>query len=249
MNKVKIAISIDKNILDVVDSKIDNSIIRSRSQAIEYFLQKGLKEQKIETAVILLRGDQHEIVLKQFQGSTLIKKQLDFFLEHQIKSVFLVTQHSKYMNAILEQISESNLNVKILESDAKGNAEALLAVRDVLQGNFVVLSGDTYNEFDLQKMITKHLESGKVATMGLMTADTPSDFGSVSLDGDVIVSFEEKAKSAQSHVVNAGFYIFSKKIFSFFDKTISLEKDLFPKLAKENQLIGFFTHGLYKHFE
>ena len=48
MKKAKIAISLDNALLRLVDSKVDGSIMRSRSQAIEYFLKKGLKEQSEE---------------------------------------------------------------------------------------------------------------------------------------------------------------------------------------------------------
>jgi len=37
IKKPKIAISLDKSLLDLVDSKVDGSVIRSRSQAMEFF--------------------------------------------------------------------------------------------------------------------------------------------------------------------------------------------------------------------
>ena len=36
MSKPKIAISLDKSLLELVDSKVDGSVIRSRSQAMEF---------------------------------------------------------------------------------------------------------------------------------------------------------------------------------------------------------------------
>ena len=39
MKKPKIAISLDKPLLDLIDSKVDGSILRSRSQAMEFFLK------------------------------------------------------------------------------------------------------------------------------------------------------------------------------------------------------------------
>ncbi len=250
MAKVKIAISIDKNLLDRIDSKVDNFVIRSRSQAIEYFLLQGLKEQSIDTAVILLRGEHQKIALRVLKNKSLLRSQIEFFEENGIRNVYIVTQYTKNMNLLLGEISDSKMNVKVARADAKGNAQALLAVKEMLGQGFIVMSGDTYHGFDLKKMIKKHLDEGKTATIALMTRDKPSEYGAVVLDGDSIITFEEKPKKAESHVVNAGFYLFDKKVFSFFgNKTISLEKDLFPKLAEKNQLVGFFTHGIYEHFE
>jgi len=261
MVKSKIAISLDNSILKLIDSKIDKSIIRSRSQAIEYFLKKGLQEQSVSTAVLLLKGEHQSFSLKQIKGMSLIKQQIDFFSKHGIKALYIVTQHTKNMNLLLDEISEAKINVEIIERQAKGNADALKAVKDQISNNFVVMSGDTYNNFDLLKMIKKHIESEKLATMGLMTREKTSSYGTAILDGDLIIDFEEKPKHYSTNIVNAGIYIFKPEVFELFESdvsefarahshstVVSLEKDLFPKLARLKQLIGFFTYGEYVHF-
>ena len=43
--------------------------------------------------------------------------------------------------------------------------------------------------------------------------------------------------------------MFKPEVFELFDNVNSLEKDLFPKLARLKQLIGFFTYGEYEHLE
>ena len=97
-------------------------------------------------------------------------------------------------------------------------------------------------------MIKKHNESNKLMTMGLMTRDKPSEYGSAILDGDLVIDFREKSEKKETHVVNAGIYIFKPEIFEFLDQNIvSLERDLFPKIARIKQLVGFFTHGEYMH--
>ena len=69
-------------------------------------------------------------------------------------------------------------------------------------------------------------------------------------DGDLVVDFKEKPKESVSNVVNAGIYVFKPEIFSLFDKnTVSLERDLFSKVAGIKQAVGFFTHGEYVHVE
>ena len=81
-----------------------------------------------------------------------------------------------------------------------------------------------------------------------MTRDKTSEYGSAVLDGDLIIDFKEKSEKTQTHVVNAGIYIFKPEIFEFLDDSmVSLERDLFPKIARIKQLVGFFTHGKYLH--
>lgn len=248
MTKPKIAISIDNSLLKLIDSKIDKSVIRSRSQAVEYFLKKGLQQQSADAAVLLLKGGHQSVALKEIKGKSLIGQQIEFFSRYGIKTVYIVTQHTKNMNMLLNEISNSKINAEIIEKQAKGNAEALLSVKDKITNSFVVMSGDTYNNFDLLKMIKKHTESGKLATMGLMTREKTSSYGTAILDGDLIVDFQEKPRHYSTNIVNAGIYIFKPEVFELFDNVHSLEKDLFPKLARMKQLAGFFTYGEYVHF-
>ncbi|MEK6984025.1 MAG: sugar phosphate nucleotidyltransferase [Nanoarchaeota archaeon] len=247
MKKAKIAISIDASLLKIVDSKVDCSVIRSRSQAIDYFLKKGLQEQSVDSAVLLLKGEHQVFSLKDVNGSSLIKNQIDFFYRYGIKVVYIITQHSKNINLLLSEISDSKIKIEIIEKQAKGNADALEAVKKKINKNFVVMSGDTLNNFDLLKMIKKHLELEKLATMGLMTREKTSSYGTAILDGDLIVDFQEKPKHYSTNIVNAGIYIFKPEIFELFQDVVSLEKNLFPRLARMKQLVGFFTYGEYVH--
>lgn len=247
MRKSKIAISIENSLLKLVDLKVDGSVIRSRSQAIEYFLKKGLQEQSVHTAILLLKAEHQIFGLREFEGTSLIMQQINFFLQYGIRTVFVVTQHSKNMNLLISEVSKAGINVEIIEKQAKGNAEAMAAVKGKLQNSFVVMSGDTYNNFDLLKMIKRHLESDKLATMGLMTREKTSSYGTAILDGDLIVDFQEKPKHYSTNIVNAGIYIFKPEVFEMFENVYSLEKDLFPKLARLKQLVGFFTYGEYVH--
>lgn len=244
MSKEKIAISIDRSILNTLDSKIDGAKIRSRSQAISYFIGRGLDRDSIKTAVLLLKGDQQEVALKQFKGKPLIKNQIEFFSDNGIEKIYLITQNAK--KELREELVV-NTGVELIDMESKGNALALLGLREKLRNDFIVMSGDTYNHFDLIKMINKHKDINKLVTMGLMTREKLTGYGTAILDGDLIIDFKEKTKSLSSHIVNAGIYIFKPEIFELIEGK-SLEKDLFPKLAKIKELVGFFTYGEYEHF-
>ena len=64
-----------------------------------------------------------------------------------------------------------------------------------------------------------------------------------------------RIKSEYGILLNKGenqqqrFHYVDPEIFEMFDNVNSLEKDLFPKLARMKQLIGFFTYGEYLHLE
>ena len=245
--KPKIAISLDKSLLGLVDSKVDGNVIRSRSQAIEFFLRRGLQGQSINTAVLLIKGEHQGNMLKKLKGKTLIRNQIEFFSKYGISNIFIITQHTQGINLLLNEISGANINVEIVETNARGNAQALLAIKDKVKNNFIAMSGDIYNNFDLLKMAKKHADIDKLATMGLMTREKIAGYGTAILDGDFIVDFQEKPKQSSTNIVNAGIYIFKPEVFELFDNVNSLEKDLFSKLARMKQLVGFFTYGEYEH--
>lgn len=248
MRKGKIAISVNKNLLDIIDSKVDGSVIRSRSQAIEFYLRKGLKDESIDTAVILLKGEHQQIALRSIAGKSLVMSQLNFLAENGIANAYIVTQHTNDIGNLQKELSKSKISVEIVKKDAKGNASALFAVRDKITSDFVAMSGDVYNNFSLRRMVEKHKSSNRIATIGLMSREKASEYGNVILDGDLVIEFIEKPKRTESNVVNAGIYIFKPEIFSMFSQAaVSLERDVFPILAKQRQLLGFFTHGEYRH--
>ena len=251
MKKVKIAISLDNSLLELVDSKIDGSFIRSRSQSIEHYLGKGLKEDIINTAVIFLKGEHQEYSLKEISGRKLINRQLDLLRSALVNKVFIVTQHTSNTENLKKELKMFKLNALVVEKEVHGTAAALYSIKEELKkGEFIALSGDIYNNFSLRKMIKKHQENNKAATIGLISKKNIENAGSCILDGDYVISFKEKEKTPQSNIANAGIYIFSGKIFSFINKnTVSLETDVFPRLAEAKELIGFFTHGEYLHME
>jgi NDP-sugar pyrophosphorylase family protein len=248
MNKQKIAISVDAPLLHTIDGKVDGQVIRSRSQAIEYFLRKGLREELLSTAVIMIKGDHQHHLLSAFKGKTLLEAQLDFFKKSGFSTVLIVTQHTKQSTELLEICSRAPLSVEIIESEAKGNARALLTLKNRIKGLFLVMSGDTYNNFDIAKMIKKQHSLDSLAVMGLMTRAHTEGYGTAILDGDYVVEFAEKPKESSTTIVNAGVYLFKQEIFEMMEHADSLERDIFPKLARLKQLVGFFTYGEYEHF-
>jgi NDP-sugar pyrophosphorylase family protein len=242
MNKKKIAISITKEMLKKIDNKIDGSVIRSRSQAIEFFLRKGL-EGGIDTAVIMLSKRHHKTALTSFKKSILIKEQTEFLRRNGIGKIFILTQNGDYISRIKNECQ----GIEIVVTNSKKNGDALSQMKNIIKEDFTVMSGDIYNDFDINNMIKKHIISGKIGTMGLMTRAEPSKYGAAIMDGDNIIDFKEKPRKPDSFVVNSGIYIFNPDVFDFMNG--SIEEDVLPKIAKMKQLAGFFTTGEYVHFD
>ena len=88
----------------------------------------------------------------------------------------------------------------------------------------------------------------KEKKMGIMTAVNPrSRFGIISFKGKTnILSFNEKSL-IKDLWINAGFYIFDKKLFSYIPKENSIfESQVLPKIVKKNLLASYKHKRFWK---
>lgn len=247
-NKEKIAISIGKDLLEAIDSHVDGTNVRSRSQAIEMLLKQSIREEPVHTAVMLVHEKDIPCLFKECEGFPLVQHHLNFLINNRIGQLFIISKENQRLKGILSEVPKV-LKVYLVNDEKQlGTSCALNLLRGKIDSDFVVINGDTFNDFDLRKMIQKHKQSNKIATIGLISSQKPTIFGSVMLDGEEIVEFREKEKASNSNIINAGIYILKPSIFQFItEKTKSLEKDIFPILAEKRQLLGYFTHGNYIH--
>ena len=111
----------------------------------------------------------------------------------------------------------------------------------IREDNFIVMNGDSFFDIDLDKLISFHFNKKALAIMALAEAKEIKRFGSVKIDKNgMIKSFIEKEKKANSNLINGGIYVLNKEIFKYIskDKSISLEKEIFPKLVGSTNFYG-----------
>lgn len=247
MKKKKIAISIDEPLLDIIDSHVDNTTIRSRSQAIEALIKQAIKQKPIKTAVILINEKDQHYLFEKVENAQLIDHHINFLTKFGINKVYLITKEN---HELKKKVLELNKKISIElvgEEKSEGTANALALVKNDIKEDFLVINGDTFNDFNLKKMINEHIETGKIATIGLISSTSPQKRGAAILEGTTVIAFKEKQET-KSNVINAGIYILKPKIFEYFNKkTKSIEYDVFPLLAKTKELQGFFTYGQFIH--
>ena len=129
-----------------------------------------------------------------------------------------------------------------------GTAGAVKSLESRLQGTFAVYNGDVIDSMSLTEFLAFHRKHRALATVALYEVDDPSPFGVVAMEGSRITRFVEKPPRAEapSHLVNAGRYVFEPDVLDEIPKGIpvSMERDLFPNLAKD-RLHGFPFTGYW----
>jgi glucose-1-phosphate cytidylyltransferase len=108
---------------------------------------------------------------------------------------------------------------------------------------FLATYGDTVSDVDVAATIDFHRKHGRLATM---TAGYPdARFGSIKLEGDRIVAFEEKP-AGEGGLVNRGFFVLSPKVLDYVAGDDSVfEREPLEKLAAEGQLMAYRHFGFF----
>jgi mannose-1-phosphate guanylyltransferase len=138
----------------------------------------------------------------------------------------------------------------VVEDEPLGTGGAIgFAGRD-LEGSFFALNGDSLREADLDRMVEFHRERGAKATILLTPVADPSRYGLVRLAGDGRVeSFLEKPRPEEidTDLINAGLYVLEPEVLDLVAPggPVSIERDVFPKLASEGSVFGLALDGYW----
>jgi NDP-sugar pyrophosphorylase family protein len=113
---------------------------------------------------------------------------------------------------------------------------------------FFALNGDVNANIDLGKMLKRHEQTKPSITDALHEVKHPARFGVVQLDDEGrIRRFIEKPKTkeAPSRLANAGIYLIEPEVLQMIpaNRKVSLEREIFPLLAREGKLRGFPFSG------
>lgn len=249
----RVTITIKEDILSQVDRIIDGLSIRSRSQAIEFLLSKTLSDYRIKNALILAGGKdlikgipKKSKFLLEINKKYLIEKVINYLEEFNAGKITVSLDSNK--EKIIKKLNEKNISVDFLELEKpSGTIEPVNKMKHSFKDTFAVVHGDTLSSLNLNEMLGFHQSNKSLATIALTTVNNPKDYGVAMLQGKKITEFTEKPKTeAASYLINAGTYIFEPEIFKYFSRKIkSIEKDLFPKLAKKGLLYGYPFQGIY----
>ncbi|MFH0868003.1 MAG: sugar phosphate nucleotidyltransferase [Candidatus Woesearchaeota archaeon] len=251
--KERITITLDSELIKQIDKRIDGDIIKNRSQQLELLLTKALGTYRPEKAVILIGGKGtrlRPITLKipkcmmEVQGRTITEHLFDLLKKYGIRDVILSVGYMKEkVKDHYGDGSKFGVNITYVEEDEQlGTAGPLKLVRKHLNDSFIVTNGDELKNINIPRMFRLHKRKDALATIALTTVTNPSEYGVARLSGSRILEFVEKPKAedAPSNLINAGFYIIEPEVIDMIPDGYSmLEKDVFPKLAKQGRLRGF----------
>jgi len=181
-------------------------------------------------------------------NKTLTEHLFDPLKKYDIKDIVMAVGHMKekikvhYGDGV-----KYGIKLSYIEEDSPlGTAGPLKLAKASLNETFIVSNGDELKDLNIEEMYKMHKENNALVTIALTTVDDPTLYGVARLSGTKILEFVEKPKrkDAPSNLINAGFYIIEPEVIEMIPKGFSLlEKDIFPKLAKQGKLFGYPFSG------
>ena len=200
---------------------------------------------KIETAVILVGGaglrmrpftEDMPKCMVPIKGKPLIHWTVSWLKSYGFKHLVMGVAYHKEVVIDYLKTNSQGLKIDFSEHSVEGETGEgfrLAISRFVKDDDFLAMNGDEVTSLDLERLEAFHLKNKPVATVSVAPMRSP--FGILELEGDDVVSFKEKPL-VEKMFVSIGVYIFNQEILSYIPQNGSIEKTVFPILAKNRAL-------------
>ncbi|XP_045481732.1 mannose-1-phosphate guanyltransferase beta [Harmonia axyridis] len=191
--------------------------------------------------------------LVEFANKPILLHQIEALVEAGVTEVILaVSYRAEQMEQELT-VEATKLGINIIfshETEPLGTAGPLALAKEYLEKSdkpFFVLNSDIICDFPFRELAKFHEAKGKEGTIVVTKVEEPSKYGVVVYDKDNCVeNFVEKPQEFISNKINAGLYILNPAVLKRIElRPTSIEKEVFPGMAKEKQLCAFELEGFW----
>lgn len=183
------------------------------------------------------------------------------FVDHVLRSVAAAGVRdlvllASYLGDRVRQLYEGRrfgeARVRVLVEPAPlGTAGGLRQFASELDDKFYVLNGDSYFDFDLNRLSQPLLNNGKTGVLALCAVRNTRRYGRVLVESvkgvDEVTAFLEKDDDANEvGIINAGIYAFRRDVLHHIGAgSVSMEQTVLPSLVAERQLGGVQGCGYF----
>ena len=173
---------------------------------------------------------------------------IKYFKAYGLKKFIICTGYKqKYIKNYFDKNKKfEDLKILIIYTGLKSNTGLRIKkIKKLVNENFFLTYCDGLSNINLNILFKKFNKSKK---LGILTAVNPqSRFGILSIKGEEnIYNFDEKTKLFNIWI-NAGYYIFNKKIFDYIKgKNPIFEKETLKNVAKKKLIISYKHGGFWK---
>tara|TARA_X000000950_G_scaffold281902_1_gene379592 strand:- start:5923 stop:6720 length:798 start_codon:yes stop_codon:yes gene_type:complete len=185
---------------------------------------------------ILALGYKSEYIKEYFYNYKITSSDFSIKLDHKEAIVFLDESDEKKWEIVLIDTGEDTLKgarIKKVEQYINGD-------------DFYLTYGDAVSDLRIDKLLKFHKSHNSLGTV--TSVKPPSRFGELNIDEDCnVLELEEKPQMGKG-LINGGFFVFNRSIFSYLTDEIDCDFEFGPlqRIAHERQLKAFEHKGFWQ---
>lgn len=160
----RITISIKKDLLNKIDSRIDGLKMRNRSHAIEVIISDSFGISTISTAVIMAGGKGALKLIPAIEDSIVRLEKFG------IKKIYIAVG---YLGDKIKQSLNRNFTSEIHYIEGgEGTAGSLNLIKKEIKSTFIIVNIEDILEIELKKVIDFHQHHAPIITAAIKNTDT-----------------------------------------------------------------------------
>ena len=135
-----------------------------------------------------------------------------------------------------------------IENEPLGTGGGIgLALNHLKEESALILNGDTYFDVDYEALWQCHNKGQKPMTLALKQIDKPDRYGTVLLQTNDIIRFQEKKEGLTTGLINGGVYWVNSEFIDELPSSekYSFESEVLEKKVLEGKLNGHISTGLF----
>lgn len=191
--------------------------------------------------------------MAELKGKPILQWTIERLKENGITELFISVSHLK--EKIIDYFEDgSKFGVKIeylVEEEPLGSGGSLYFLKNKVEGDFLVCSGDVIFNIDISRMLEYHKSKNAIATLFTHPNLHPYDSDLVVTDKNgKVISFDSKNNLRNYYYknnVNAGFFIINAKALYYFKevKKVNMEHDFICSLISDGQNVFAYKSPEY----
>jgi D-glycero-alpha-D-manno-heptose 1-phosphate guanylyltransferase len=181
------------------------------------------------------------------RGTPFLVFVLEYISQFRFNKIIMATGHK---SKIIEEYFGNNYKgidiVYSVEKEPLGTGGAIKKALSYCVGeNVCVINGDTYFDVDLNIMRDFHKKENAKLTIGLKEMLNFDRYGTVEIENDDVVRFNEK-KPLKEGYINGGVYFIKRDgLNDVKERVFSFEKDYMEKFVSRGEFKGFLSDGYF----
>ncbi len=184
----------------------------------------------IEDAIVLAAGKGTRLLpittttpkpLLKICGREILYNILKGVEEAGIKRALIVVDYlsEKFYEFVKKYEESFSIDIELVSQiNEKGTAKAIYSVKDLVDGSFLVASGDHVLDVSIYKEAIASFKKHNKGVVMLKEVEDPRNYGVAVLEGNEIKEMEEKPQNPKSNLSNIGIYVFENEVFEEIEK-------------------------------